>query len=752
MRALRFVVSSSCLALSLCGGAALAQTAGQNDVAPQEESDSAKILDAIVVTATKKAGGENVQKAPVAISAFGAEQLDAMQIKDVSQVAFKAPNVAMDEVGTVKGVANFSIRGLGVNSSIPSIDPAVGVFVDGIYMGTNAGVVFDTFDLKSIEVLRGPQGVLFGRNVTGGAVLINSSDPSDTLRYDFKASASSGLRDTGGSYTASGVVRGPLVQDLLSAKIGFYYNRDDGWFNRTVGTAKETFGKSDTWLLRGGLKFTPSADASVLVKYEHGKSSGDGPAAQSHTNGLGVPGAWGNFSRDSFDFAIDEPGRYDSDWDQISAQIDYKVGNGTITNITGYRRYWQYGLSDIDSSPLPLFHADSQVKQNQFSNELRYNGKIGSIIDLTTGVFYFKQKIYYDEHRDLVYGLLNQYGGGFQDQETIGIFANTDFKLTDALTLSTGLRWSHERKDDKIASLTKNINAACSVVAGTCLFDFTGRVSKGSWSPRVGLQYEIAPTVRSYASYSRAYRAGGFNFRNTAADTVNFGPGPFGDEKVDSWELGFKTEPFPRARFNIAGFYTKIGNMQREVNLADPVAGVVQVIKNTADARLVGIEADFAFQVTKGVVLDGALGYVDGTYTRVIFDLNGDGVVDAKDLKLMIPRLAPLTANVGLTVDQNLPLLGKTTFRASYAHRDAAAYTDNNQGMLNAADRVDASVAVKVFDDRGTITLFGQNLTNNVQIGGDTQLPTKLGGVPLGGTFAPLSKGRTFGIELRFSN
>ncbi|HOB15325.1 MAG TPA: TonB-dependent receptor, partial [Novosphingobium sp.] len=316
---------------------------------------------------------------------------------------------------------------------------------------------------------------------------------------------------------------------------------------------------------------------------------------------------------------------------------------------------------------------------------------------------------------------------------------------------STGLRWSHESKDVEVASLSRNVNHSCSVVDGTCLPDFTGSISKSSWAPRVGVQYEFSPSARGYASYARAYRAGGFNFRNTAADTVNFGPGPFGDEKVDSWELGIKTEPFGRARLNFAGFYTKIGNMQREVNLADPNAGVVQVIKNTADARLVGFEADFAIPLADGVVLDGSLGYVDGNYTRVVFDINGDGVLN-DDLALKIPRLAPLTANIGLTVEKDLPLLGKATFRATYAHRDPAAYTDNNRGMLNAANRVDASLAFKVLDDRGTITIFGQNLTNNVQIGGDTQLPATLGGVPLGGTFAPLSKGRTFGIELRISN
>ena len=170
---------------------------------------------------TKKAGGENVQDAALAITAYGSETLDALQVRDISSLSFKMPNVALDEVGTTKGVANFAIRGLGVNSSIPSIDPAVGVFVDGVYLGINGGVVFDTFDLESVEVLRGPQGILFGRNVTGGAVLLNTADPKNEFQTTAKLIAESGLRGTGGNYYAMGTVTGPIVEDKLSAKLAW---------------------------------------------------------------------------------------------------------------------------------------------------------------------------------------------------------------------------------------------------------------------------------------------------------------------------------------------------------------------------------------------------------------------------------------------------------------------------------------------------------------------------------------------------
>ncbi|MEL6687781.1 MAG: Plug domain-containing protein, partial [Pseudomonadota bacterium] len=132
------------------------------------QSASDVFMDEVVTTATKSADVETVQDVAVAVTALNSDTLEALKVRDLEQLAFAAPNVQLDDIGTTRGTANFSIRGLGVNSSIPSIDPTVGVFVDGIYLGVNTGVVFDIFDLESVEVLRGPQGLLFGRNTTGG--------------------------------------------------------------------------------------------------------------------------------------------------------------------------------------------------------------------------------------------------------------------------------------------------------------------------------------------------------------------------------------------------------------------------------------------------------------------------------------------------------------------------------------------------------------------------------------------------------
>ncbi len=726
------------------------------------QSASDVLFDEVVVTATKKADGENVQDVAIAMTAVGAAQLDALQIRDISGLSFKMPNVALDDVATAKGTANFSIRGLGVNSSIPSIDPTVGVFVDGMYLGINNGVVFDTFDLESIEVLRGPQGVLFGRNVTGGAVLINTADPSFDFGVKAKFAAESRLKNTGTNYYAMGSITGPLLGDSLAGKLGVYYNKDNGWFENTLTSA--SVGKAETFIVRPSVKFAINEGADIVVKFEHGRTKGDGPVGQSHTNGFGVDGQIVNFDRNSFENANDETGLTDVEWNHIIAEgnFDVNFGDGTITNIFAWRELNQIGTSDIDSTPLRIFHADFGTDQSQISNELRYAGRFDNV-DLTTGLFYFKQDLAYDEVRNLlgvavppsVPGLIRQFGGGRQDHKTLGVFANVDYALSDTATVTAGIRYTDETKDAEIASLFLNLvhplipnsaqTAPCSVIAGTCPYDFIGSISTSNWSPTLGLKFDTNDNTMFYGNWRRAFRAGGFNFRNTSPAGS---PGPFRDEQVDTFEIGMKKSWPGIARLNLSLFKTEIKDMQREVNLPNQNAGVVQIIRNTADASILGLEVDGQLIVTDNFIIDASLGLTNGDYKDLLFDISGNGSVGPEDYELEIPRLAPVTANVGFVYNHDFGSLGILTARANYSHRAEAAYTDSNRGMLNPADRIDASLSMAVRDGV-RFTLYGKNITDNVQFGNDTQLPPSLGPVPLGGTFAPLAKGRVFGVELQ---
>ncbi len=283
--------------LALAVAVAIGATSVSQPVAAQRGSSA--LLEEVIVTARKRE--EGAQDVPLSISAFNSNQLDALKVRDLTNLSVGMPNVALDDVGTTRGTANFSIRGLGINSSIPSIDPTVGVFVNGVYLGVNNGIIFDVFDLESIEVLRGPQGILFGRNVTGGAILMNTKKPGETLEATLRGAVDTG-GDGGINTYLMGSVGGP-VTDSLGLKLTAYWNDDEGWHeNKFDGSDVQ---EVEQKMVRGTLVWEPSDRAELVVRYEHTDIDGDGPVAQSHTNGSGIPGTPFNAKRDSFDANYD---------------------------------------------------------------------------------------------------------------------------------------------------------------------------------------------------------------------------------------------------------------------------------------------------------------------------------------------------------------------------------------------------------------------------------------------------------------
>ncbi|NNK45124.1 MAG: TonB-dependent receptor [Altererythrobacter sp.] len=757
------------LALLGAGMAMIPATAFAQDAEEDQQNERTGIAEAtnvIVVTGTKTQNAENVQDVPLAVTAFNAESLEALKVRDVQSLTYSAPNVSLDQIGTSRGTANFSIRGLGINSSIPSIDPTVGVFVDGVYLGFNGGVVFDLFDLDSVEILRGPQGILFGRNTTGGAVLINTGNPTDYLTGKFRASVDGPLLDGGrggANYTVSGVISGPIVEDTLLFKLGAYYNNDDGYFTNLFDGSNH--GQAETKILRGALEGR-FGDLTLTGKLDYFESEGDGPSGQNR----------GLFERDTFDFSIDEPGNYDNEIWTGSLKAELDIGPGTLTNIFGYREYSATTLGDIDSLPFFGFHSSTETEQDQISNEIRYAISTDNF-DLTIGGFYFDQSIDYTETRDLPpLSPLTFYGGGSQDHEVLGAFAAGQYYLTSDFSVIAGIRWSREEKDAGVTYVRPR--PECSVVGGTCPTSGTnpfiptenngfedGR-SWTNWSPKFGFQYEFEDS-QIYAHWTRGYRSGGYNFRITNAtvfETVvvpatggNFG---FDEERVDNYEIGGKFQTSDGAlTVNAALYLTKIDDMQREVNQSSPTAGVSQFILNTADAEILGFEAEGRARVTDNLIFTANLGIIDDDYKSVAFDISSDGAIDDADTALRLPRVPEVTWGVGLLHELILPN-GAIVSRVNYQFRDEFAYTDNNFGFIQQADNLDANITWETPVDGLSLSIYGKNLLDQVQAGGDTQLPfggplsngvnTPFDPRPAGGTLSPLAKGRQVGMEMQF--
>jgi len=530
------------------------------------------------------------------------------------------------------------------------------------------------------------------------------------------------------------------------------------WPVRVLNGQTETFGRSDTFIGRAALKFTPTDRAELTIKFEHGESDGDGPAVQNADLPDGPPGQVVTFDPTTFDFSINDGTFQDSEWNQVivkgSLDVDFGDG-GTITNIFGWREYTQTALTDIDATPVAFFDANFGTDQQQISNELRYNGRFFGRADVTAGVYYFTQDLTYLENRDLLGFLtpdgspfLTQNGGGVQDSDTLGIFAAIDYELTDRWSVNAGIRFSDESKDVQLASLVANVNAPCSTFEGTCPFDITDSFNSSNFSPKVGVAYEHSDNLRGYAHWSRAFRAGGFNLRNTSSDLVNNGP-QFDDERVDSFEIGLKSEPTPNSTLNFAAFFNVADNLQRDVTQADGTSGFVQTVQNAADAIIYGVELDGYLEVLPGVVLEGAIGFVDNDFRNILFDLNNDGVIDGIDGSLQLPRLANFSGSFSIFAERETDF-GRISGRLGYSHRDRAFGSDDNVGILPSQDRIDANFAITLPGDKLTLSLYGKNLTNEVTLGGVAALPPVLG-APLGGSLSTLKRGRIFGLELRFN-
>ena len=747
----------------LAPNAALAQDEQSGE---RERTSIADATNTIIVTGTKTQNAENVQDIPLAVTAFNADTLDALNVRDVQSLSFTVPNVSLDQIGTSRGQANFSIRGLGINSSIPSIDPTVGVFVDGVYLGFNSGVVFDLFDLESVEILRGPQGILFGRNTTGGAVLINTGNPTDYFTGKFRAAVDGPLVDGGrggANYTVSGVVSGPLIEDKLLFKLGAYHNYDEGYFTNLFDGSNH--GRADTKILRGALEGR-FGDLTLTGKLDYFESDGDGPSAQNR----------GLFDRNSFDFSIDFPGFYDNEIWTGSLTAEWDIGPGTLTNIFGYRSYEATTGGDIDATPAFAFHSDTDTDQEQYSNELRYAISTDRF-DLTVGGFYFDQSIDYTEIRDIPPSSpLTFYGGGRQDHEVIGLFAAGQFYLTDALSVIGGIRWSREEKDVDVTYIRPR--PECSVVDGTCPTTgtnpfiptenngFSDRETWKNWSPKLGLQYEFGDS-QVYAHWSRGYRSGGYNFRITnavafeAVVAANNGAFAFDEEKVDNYEIGGKFQTADGSfTLNVAAYYTDISNLQREINQSSQTSGVAQSIFNTADASILGFEAESRVKLDDSLIFTANFGFIDDDYDTVFRDISGDGVVDSADEALRLPRVPEVTFGAGF-IHELLLSNGAIVSRINYQFRDEYAYTDNNFGFIQSSDNLDANVTWETPIDGLAFSIYGKNLLDQVQAGGDTQIPFGSGpfsngenrpfdNSPAAGTLSPLSKGRQVGAEVTF--
>ncbi|MFM5886203.1 MAG: TonB-dependent receptor [Novosphingobium sp.] len=786
---MRWLAGLSLLALSATPVAA--QQAAADDTA------SGGITE-IVVTAQKKA--ENLQDVPISIAAVSGQTVENLHAASLQGLQGSVPNVEIGTFSNTPNTAVFTIRGIGVIEPDPYAGNTVGIVTDGVPQYFSMGALLDLYDVDRIEVLRGPQGTLFGANTTGGVVQVVNHKPEDrfAVRVD----------GTYGNYnhlTVGGVANLPLGGGL-AARFVVNHDERDGYVTNVVTGAD--MGRRNVTIMRGALRYDAGTiDATLSGEYDRARNgspivvAGDLPGEAEF-----VPAGWrGMYTSPCLPAGsrCTAPGQYYSaqdggqngdlpdlsNMDTYRVSLDLKVSEtplGDVTSITGYKHFKLFEYTDQDGTPASLIDTRRLTTGRQFSQELRSDFKLGDKVDVTLGGFYLDT--HYDHDQDLrinfaggaTYDLTdNTYTRGLiglfqrnlqsQDNHSLSAFAQTYVQLSDKLRAQAGIRYTHE-KTSMLASTETRMPAATLACAtpvefggdpaqcpGTLVdFDATNTLPAGTVAPprgtkswdnvgwKLGLDYKIDGDTLLYGYWARGFKSGGYTGRIGIAQDL----GPYDPEKVDTFEAGVKSEFLDRhVRFNLAGFYTNYRGMQlAQIYFIGSGASLTQgnTILNAASAHIKGFESELTVVPADGLTLNASLAYLDATYAKFDFLLPSGGTLDLAGKRL---QNAPKWSGT-LGFNYVSPVSGSARLRlgANYSFTSEKLLTsilDVPRARVQPQHLVNANADLD-FDGNFTIGIWATNLLDKRYINSVFDAPGTLGLT----NYAPP---RMFGVSVKFN-
>ncbi len=732
VRASSIASAASVIAL-FWGAAAFAQ-----DTAAAPDSG----IEDIVVTAQKSA--ENLQKVPIAVTAVSGAMLERAQIKDIQGLANSIPNVQINSFSNSPDSAVFTIRGVGVNDADPYVGTTVSVVVDGVPVGVNTAALLSLFDIERVEILRGPQGTLFGANTTGGVVNVITKQPTGEFGGEAQV--------VYGNYNRldlNAAMNFPIT-DSLAAKVSILHTGSDGFFRNYLDNRR--IGKRDMTSLRGYLKYDSGAyDATLIGEYgrtRNGSQTGvliAGPGELFYTPG--ESGSGFNFKRG---LSSDQPDYNNRDSYSGTLTQNLETGIGQLVSISSYRQYKNDLYSDDDATTRVLLQTRRNSKQHQYSQELRLHTDLTDGIKMILGGFYFNQE--YDlQQKTKLDGFapgVGQPQSQHQKNWSISGFAQFYAQLTDAIRLQAGIRYSHE----KTSAVSTTANSFTTVPGGPAGFDdpvipgslivASGKQSWDNVGYKVGLDWQATSAVLVYGYYARGFKSGGFTGRIAVEQDI----GPFDPEHLDTFEVGAKADLLDRhLRLNLAAFYNDYKDMQVTQNLTYLDGRNSAAIRNAGGAKTKGVELEATVLPVEGITLNGSVAYLDAYYTRYdtfVLDASGSTVaVSYAGNRLM--NAPKWNATAGFTIKQPVGS-GNVTASGQYSYTSSkyTAFTDRPTELVTPVNLVNGSLSWAPDGEAWSIGLWGRNLLNEKYYG------QKLTLVGIG-TLASLGNPREYGVDLK---
>lgn len=555
-------------------------------------------LQEVIVTATRT-GETQLQRTPLAVSVFTGDSLSATNTSDIADLAQLSPSL---NVGVVTASPSIYIRGVGTNNVFNGSDPDVTMQIDGVYVARPFEQFTDFFDVERIEVLRGPQGTIYGRNAVGGVVNVISKRPSDTL--------TGSVQVAGGDYDAYEgrlYISGPVLPGTLNLSLAANHSQH-GAYNKNLVPGVPDVGDGKSTGARFQALWTPASWVSTTTRIDYGESDEDMQSYDHLLVPAPIPADLANSTVGRYHtVALDDPGMKETRGWGVAEDIAFTLTeNLSLRSLTAYR-YGTYDLQlDFDATEFPAAVILQSETSRQFSQELNLTGTYGDL-EFVAGVFYLRDRqSTFNEAIAFVPGDEQYFvTAPYLTAKSEAVFLQGTYHLPHGIGVTLGGRYT---KDTKRLSQTFIVNDFDGVEVGAPIYEFRANVSPefSAFTPKVGIDWQITDDAMVYASYTEGWKSGGTNYAAIELEGISFDP-----EEIKSYEVGAKTQWLDgRLRFNLSAFTYDYTDLQVQQALRQ---GVV-VINNAATADVKGVEIEMLARIASRLELSASATYLDATY------------------------------------------------------------------------------------------------------------------------------------------
>lgn len=604
--ALSTAIHAALLAGLVATPAAFAQTA------PADDTPSARTLDAVTVTARKRE--ETLQEVPVAVTAFTADALDRLGTRDIADLDAQVPNLTVYAARGSSSTLTAYIRGVGQSDPLWGVDPGVGLYLDDVYIARPQGALLDVFDVERIEVLRGPQGTLYGKNTIGGAIkYISRGLPTEVDGNASVTVGNYGQLDVkaaiGGPIAANGGLRGRIAVAKL----------DRDGFGQNLVTGDDVSDK-DVFAVRGQLGAFVNDNLDIQFAFDMVDDQSGVRAARllipnAHPlTGVFQPGATAVQPLASrYDVRNGMPNINDTTIEGASATVNWRATEDlTLKYVLAKRQSDTETNIDFDTTPFPVADVKAFYADEQVSHELQANWDAGGRSRGVIGLYAFDG----EAGGQVLNNFWNISFGDTQGTvftESVALYADWSFDLNDKLSLDLGARYTDE--DKRAIVLNRGYtNATFTVPNGTVAANFDKTINFKNVSPKIALNYDVSDNVMVYGLAARGFKSGGYNIR-AQANTVPRSANPFDDEVVDSFEIGAKMGLLDQRLFlNLAAFHSNYKDIQLSVFTENPAGGFFGDFTNAGKGTVQGLEVEYQWLLTDGFSITGNLAWLDAEY------------------------------------------------------------------------------------------------------------------------------------------